>query len=116
VGADDGSGTALRAWADTPGHVLLVGTLEEAVVGIAVGHAQDLGGERIGVVDCLYVEPQARGVGVGSALTAALVSRFGELGCVAVDAPALPGDRETKQRFEAAGFSARLLVLHRRLP
>ena len=32
-----------------------------------------------------------------------------------VDALALPGDRTTKQRLEAAGFSARLLTLSRRL-
>ncbi len=32
-----------------------------------------------------------------------------------VDALALPGDRTTKQRLEAAGFTARLLTLSRRL-
>jgi hypothetical protein len=36
-------------------------------------------------------------------------------GCEEVDALALPGDRSTKQRLEAAGFSARLLTLSRRL-
>lgn len=107
---------ALRSWVAGPGHVLLAGTLDNAVVGVAAGHVQDRAGERVGVVDCLYVEPGARGVGVGSALTTRLVAAFSDLGCDAVDAPALPGDRETKQRFEAAGFSARLLVLHRRLP
>ncbi len=117
VGADgDRSGAALASWATGAGHVLLAGTLDDAVVGVAAGHVRTLATERLGVVDCLYVEPDARGVGVGSALTAALVADFGRLGCVAVDAPALPGDRETKQRFEAAGFSARLVVLHRRLP
>ena len=38
-----------------------------------------------------------------------------EQGCDAVDALALPGDRTTKQRLEAAGFTARLLTLSRRL-
>ena len=36
-------------------------------------------------------------------------------GCTDVDALALPGDRSTKQRLEAAGFTARLLTLSRRL-
>ena len=36
-------------------------------------------------------------------------------GCTEVDALALPGDRTTKQRLEAAGFTARLLTLSRRL-
>ncbi len=35
--------------------------------------------------------------------------------CTDVDALALPGDRPTKQRLEAAGFTARLLTLSRRL-
>lgn len=112
-----GDGTdALRAWADQPDHVLLAGTLDDAVVGVGAAHVRDLFGQPLGVIDCLYVEREARDVGVGSALCGALVARLAELGCQAVDAPALPGDRETKQRFEAAGFSARLLVLHRRLP
>ena len=36
-------------------------------------------------------------------------------GCSEVDALALPGDRATKQRLEATGFTARLLTLNRRL-
>jgi hypothetical protein len=36
-------------------------------------------------------------------------------GCAEIDALALPGDRTTKQRLEAAGFTARLLTLSRRL-
>jgi hypothetical protein len=38
-----------------------------------------------------------------------------ERGCDDIDARALPGDRATKQRLEAAGFTARLLTLNRRL-
>ena len=36
-------------------------------------------------------------------------------GCSDIDALALPGDRSSKQRLEAAGFVARLLTLNRRL-
>jgi GNAT superfamily N-acetyltransferase len=61
------------------------------------------------------VEAGARGVGVGTALMDAAVVWCTEKGCATVDAPALPGDRTTKQRFEAAGFTARLLTLSRRL-
>ena len=32
-----------------------------------------------------------------------------------VDATALPGDRLTKNFFESNGFTARLLIMHRRL-
>lgn len=106
----------LAEWMGVPGHVLLAGTLEGGVAGVAAGHVRDVAGELVGMVDCLYVEPDARGVGIGTALADALVDAFTGLACTAVDALALPGDRETKQRFEAAGFSARLLVLRRRLP
>jgi hypothetical protein len=36
-------------------------------------------------------------------------------GCRDIDALALPGDRSSKQRLEAAGFVARLLTLNRPL-
>lgn len=100
-----------------PDAVLFVGLFEHEVVGVGAGHVErrDPFG-LVGLVDCCYVEPGARQVGVGGALAEALVSWFGRRGCAGVDAPALPGDRATKQLFEAAGFSARLLVLHRRLP
>lgn len=92
-------------------HVLL-GTFDGAVVGIGVAH---LGPQRTGRLDCCYVEPGARGVGVGGALVDGLLRWLAARGCTGVDAPALPGDRATKQLLEGAGFKARLLVLHRRL-
>ena len=54
-------------------------------------------------------------MGVGTALMDAAVAWCREQGCADVDALALPGDRTTKQRLEAAGFTARLLTLSRRL-
>jgi GNAT superfamily N-acetyltransferase len=70
---------------------------------------------RSGRVECVYVEDQARGVGVGSALMEAAVAWCVEHQCADMDARALPGDRASKQRLEAAGFTARLLILNRRL-
>ena len=66
-------------------------------------------------IQCCYVETLARGVGVGSALMTSAVEWAAMRGCAEVDALALPGDRSTKQRLEAAGFTARLLTLSRRL-
>jgi hypothetical protein len=45
----------------------------------------------------------------------AILAWCGEQGCNAVDAYALPGDRQTKNFFEESGFTARLLVMHHRL-
>jgi GNAT superfamily N-acetyltransferase len=96
-------------WPAGPDRALLVGDFEGATVGVAAGR---LGERGLGSVDCCYVRPEARRVGVGGALVEALLAWFRQAGCSGVDAPALPGDRETKQLFEAAGFTARLLVLH----
>jgi GNAT superfamily N-acetyltransferase len=68
-----------------------------------------------GRIECCYVEAPCRGVGVGTALMAAGVEWCEARQCVDIDARALPGDRNTKQRLEAAGFTARLLTLNRRL-
>ena len=52
---------------------------------------------------------------VATALMEAAVEWCAAWGCTEMDALALPGDRTTKQRLEAAGFTARLLTLSRRL-
>lgn len=85
------------------------------MVGLAVGHLEDVGDYGLGVIDGCYVEPEARGVGVGRALLDAMVAWFTTSSCRGVDAGALPGDRRTKNFFEAAGFKARLLTLHHSL-
>lgn len=99
-----------------PGHLVVAGTIDDVVVGVGAGRLTTRGAERIGTIDCCYVEADARGVGVGAAIAGTLVRLCSDAGCVALDAPALPGDRATKQLFESQGLSARLVVLHRRLP
>jgi GNAT superfamily N-acetyltransferase len=95
---------------------LVVGEYEGAVVGLlAVTAGDGPRGLTNGLIECCYVETGARGVGVGTALMDAALDWCTERGCAGVDAPALPGDRTTKQRLEAAGFAARLLTLNRRL-
>lgn len=95
---------------------VVVGTVEDHVVGLGVAHVDDVGEASHGVIDALYVEPEARTVGVGGAVLEALVGFLGSANCRGIDVSALPGDRDTKNFFEAAGFKARLLVLHRPVP
>src|SRR5580700_10837706 len=52
----------------------------------------------------VVVEPGARGVGVGSRMLESVTAWLSAKGCKAVDAGALPGQRETKSFFESAGF------------
>ncbi len=108
--------TLLERWtrADATAH-LMVGEYEGVVVGLGAATTGGTRGVTNGLIECCYVEIGGRGVGVGTALMEAAVAWCAERGCDTVDALALPGDRTTKQRLEAAGFAARLLTLNRRL-
>jgi ribosomal protein S18 acetylase RimI-like enzyme len=93
-----------------------VGTLDQVVVGYAAARIETLrDGARLGVITDLFVEPDARAVGVGESLVGAVLSWSAAQGCQGVDAAALPGNRSAKNFFEEAGFTARLLIMHRRL-
>lgn len=94
----------------------VVGTVDEVVVGYGLPRVEVLpDGRRLGVIDELFVEEGARGIGVGEAMIDLLLEWFRGEGCLGVDAAALPGARATKNFFEASGFTARLLVVHKRL-
>jgi GNAT superfamily N-acetyltransferase len=94
-----------------------VGTVDDQIVGYATARTETLpSGTELGVVEELFVEPGARGVGVGEALMGALMAWFVDRGCAGVDTVALPGDRLSKNFFESSGFKARLIVMHRALP
>jgi GNAT superfamily N-acetyltransferase len=106
----------LEALLGDPDCRLLAGTLDGVAVGYAVARIEQLGdGSRLGVVDDIFVEEGARGVGLGEAMIDDLVAWCTERGCFGMDAMALPGHRLTKNFFEEAGFTARKLVMHHSL-
>ncbi len=108
--------TALAAALDDPSALVLVGTLDGHVLAYALAHTEPLAdGRRLGVVDELLVAEAARSVGLGETLLAELEQWARDTGCLGLDATALPGDRTAKNFFEAAGFTARRLVMHRPL-
>ncbi len=99
-----------------PRKVVVVGTIDEVVVGYARFRVETLRtDETIGMIDEIYVDPEARGVGVGEAMMDLLVALAREHDCIGVDAVALPGDRQTKNFFETFGLTARAIVVHRAL-
>lgn len=106
----------LRALLGYPDDCVLVGCIDDAVVGYALARAQLLAdGAHLAAVTELYVEPGAREVGVGEALVGAVCAWAEARGCEGVDATALPGHRIAKNFFETHGFVARSLTMHRPL-
>jgi GNAT superfamily N-acetyltransferase len=98
-----------------PQRQVVVGVIDEVVVGIAIARAEPVGEVKLGVFEACYVDDGARGIGIGRAMLGALVSWLSQKGCRAVDAQALPGNREMKSFFEASGFKARLITMHKEL-
>jgi ribosomal protein S18 acetylase RimI-like enzyme len=94
--------------------LVVVGTTEGVAVGYGIARLELLrDGTRLGVIDEIYVEAEARAIGVGELVIEQLVAFCLDAGCFGVDATALPGDRQAKNFFERAGFTARSLVMHR---
>jgi GNAT superfamily N-acetyltransferase len=122
-GPGRGGGGGVGGWVEEQlgdqATLVLVGTLDEAVVGFAVCHVEgdrDQGGRAPrGALDACFVEPGARGVGVGRLLLDAAVSWIRERGAAGMDGIALPGDRGAKNFYESAGFKARMLTMHREI-
>lgn len=73
-----------------------------------------LGGADLRIVH-VFVEPWARGVGVGDAMMAAVLDEAARCGAESVGGSALPGDRSMKNLFERNGLVAREILVERRL-
>jgi len=91
-----------------------LGTIDGVPVGYGVMRISEAAdGDPHAVVEELFVDPEARSVGVGEALMAFLVTEAEERGALGIEATALPGDRATKNFFEIQGMVARTIVVHR---
>lgn len=103
-----------RRWLEThPAHrgesdgLVWVGTIDDVVVGYLVLTVAD-GVAR--VVD-VYVDPEARELGFGDELLSTAVAAARSSGATVFEAEALPGDRDTKNLYERAGITARLITV-----
>jgi len=59
----------------------------------------------------IFVDPQARQLGIGAHLVGKTANIARDCGCTRLDACALPGDRKMKNLFERVGMPARLIVV-----
>jgi len=69
----------------------------------------------IATVDQVYVLPDVRELGYGDALLEAATAAAVEAGAHVLEGTALPGDRDTKNLYERAGITARLIIVSRPL-
>lgn len=83
---------------------VFAGTIDDAVVGFAVVAVHGSGLSLAGTIEGIYVEPEARELGVGEALLDAVIAWCRSLGCRALDGTALPGDRATKNFLRPSGW------------
>jgi GNAT superfamily N-acetyltransferase len=97
---------------DVARRVVLVGLIDAALLGYACVETVE---HRQAVLRALYVDPEAREVGLGESLMDAVLAWCRKHDCVGVDAVALPGDRETKNFFETNSLVARAIIVHRDL-
>lgn len=94
-----------------------VAELEGLVVGFLFSRDEDLlpqaGGSLMGSIRLIYTTPEARQVGVGEALMERFLDDARGRGVTLFDAHVSPGHRLAKNFFEAHGFKARSIVMHR---
>jgi GNAT superfamily N-acetyltransferase len=93
------------------GAAVLVAVLDEVPVGYLVQVAD---GDVVRIID-VYVRPEARELGFGDELLATGLARAREAGARWFEGAALPGDRDTKNLYERAGITARLITVSTRL-
>jgi len=91
--------------------VLMLAGHADVVVGYLV---LDVDGP-IARVDQVYVTPEARELGFGDALLELATEVARARGVVILEGQALPGDRNTKNLYERAGITARLITVSTRL-
>ena len=87
---------------------VLVADLDGLVVGYLVGR---LSSGDVLMVDEVFVLEEARELGFGDALVEEIQRIGRQRGAQRMEAEALPGDRDTKNLWERAGITARLITV-----
>ena len=107
----------LAARIEDPDTILLVGEIDGVPVGFIqstiVRMLPQAEGREIGSIRLIFVDTEAREVGVGEAMLATALADLRARGVYTFDAHVLPGHRLVKNFFEAGGFKARSIVMSR---
>ena len=86
---------------------LFVGCIDDVVVGYAAAVLSPTVDGQLCMVDELVVHPQARAIGVGSAILALVHQWAVDNQCQAIESFVLPGNRAAKNFFERVGMKTR---------
>ena len=95
--------------------LLALGLYADFAFGYAHAAVIDVDGAPIVRLYDVFVEPEARGVGIGEALLQLVFDWAREQGAGAIDSVVLPGNREGKNFFERFGLVARAIHVYRAL-
>ena len=111
---------SLSTMLERPDTVIVVGHIDDEPLGFLAGFEQPLlepmSDRRIGVVQLVFTDQEARGVGVGAAMLDLAMAEFRDRGIDLFDARVSPGHRLAKNFFESNGFKARSITMHRGAP
>ena len=101
---------------DDPATTIYLGTVDSVPVGLLLIRIEELlpqaGGARVGAIHLVFVDHEAREIGVGETMRDQALAEHRALGIRLFDAHVLPGHRLAKNFFEAGGFSARSIIMH----
>lgn len=99
-----------------PDTVLMIGTIDDYPLGFLAVREETMlmqaQGEKIGSIRFIFVDHEAREVGLGEVMRDTAMDILRARGITKFDAHVLPGHRLVKNFFESGGFSARTIVMH----
>jgi GNAT superfamily N-acetyltransferase len=94
---------------------VLVSGMDSVVMGYLVARMSEKPTNEVATIEQVFVTHDARNLGVGDALVSSALTWAREQNLHALDALALPGDRETKNLYERSGLVARLITVTKKL-
>ena len=92
---------------DQDRYMVAVGLIDEVVVGYAVADVSATAEHQLCMIEELFVQVEARGIGVGARLLGLIREWAVGAGCRTIESHVLPGNRAAKNFFERVGMVTR---------
>ncbi|MEA2023511.1 MAG: GNAT family N-acetyltransferase [Actinomycetota bacterium] len=110
-------GESLTLLLDREDAITVIGEIDGVPTGFLIAVEEPLlepvSDRSIGVVQFIFTDHEARGVGIGAAMLDVAMTGLEERGIDLFDARVSPGHRLAKNFFESNGFKARSITMHR---